>query len=160
MEQIAVAGAAALVGAMATDTWHLALSGFMRLLGRGDSGKQELAKKRLSAAAAEVEQVAEPDREGLRQELLPAWRVRLEDLLEEYPEVREELRVLTDRLRNELPHPQQTWVMLNLAREHGSVYAVQGGSQYVDRHGASPRDQPHATDDAQAPSEGHPTECP
>jgi hypothetical protein len=135
LEPLLNASAAALVGAMASDAWQAAKSGFTRLFGRGDQRREELAGARLDAAATQVAQVNDNDRERVRQELLPVWQVRLRDLVEEYPEAVEELRALTDRIQAQLPAAQQAWVQHNLARGHGTVYGVQAGDQHIHYHG-------------------------
>jgi len=42
---------------------------------------------------------------------------RLADLLEEYPDAADELRDRVQRLRADLPEPQQTWVHTYIARD-------------------------------------------
>jgi hypothetical protein len=129
LETLAIAAATALVGAMATDVWQTARSGFARLFGRGDQRRQEVADKRLDEAATKVAEAT--DQERVRQELLAAWQVRLQDLLEEHPEAEDELRTLTEQVKTQLPAAQQAWVQHNIARDQGTVQAVQGGNQYI-----------------------------
>lgn len=131
LEALAAAGATALVGAMATDVWQAARSGFARLFGRGDRRREQLVDTRLSQAATQIAQVDPSDQERVRQEVLAAWRVRLRDLLEEHPEAQEELRRLTEQVQARLPAAQQAWVQHNLAHDHGTVYGVQTGNQYI-----------------------------
>jgi hypothetical protein len=130
-EAVAEAAAAALVGAMATDAWQTARAGFAQLLGRGDRGRQDLADRRLEQAAVQVAQADHDNQDRIRGELLSAWQVRLRDLLEEHPEIVEELRTLTAQVQSRLPAAQQAWAQQNLARNHGTVYGVQAGDQHI-----------------------------
>ena len=107
---LAATGGATLVGAIATDAWQAARAGFVRLLGRGDARRQELAERRLDASASQITAVDDPARDEVRSQELAVWSTRLADLLEEYPEAAEELRALTDQVRTKLPVAQQTWV--------------------------------------------------
>lgn len=135
---LAGAGATALVGAMATDAWQVTRNGFARLFGRGDSGREELAERRLDDAAAALARASDGEHDRVRLEMLPAWRTRLEDLLEEDPQAAPDLEVLTEQIRAQLPAVQQVWVQNNVARYGGTVFAVQHGTQHIhDRHGAT-----------------------
>jgi hypothetical protein len=135
LETLAAAGATALVGAMATDAWQAARAGFAKLFGRGDRRQQELADRRLDQAGAQVAQADHNNQDHVRGELLAAWQVRLQDLLDEHPDAVEELRTLTAQIKDQLPATQQAWVQHNLARGHGTVYGVQAGDQHIHYHG-------------------------
>ena len=155
LETLAAAGATALIGAIATDVWQAARSGFARLFGRGDQRRQELVDKRLAEAATQVTQADPSDQERARQELRAAWQVRLRDLLEEHPGAEEELRTLTEQVQAQLPAAQPAWVQHNLAREHGTVYGVMGGNQYI--YGTPGPTAPHpAAESEQPPGGGRP----
>jgi hypothetical protein len=119
--ELAMTGAATVVGAMATDAWQAARTKVAGLLGRGDDSRRELAETRLERAAAEVE-IAEPDRrEEVRERIAAAWQVRLVDLLEEHPEAEAELRRVIEDLSSRLPPAQQSWVQHITASGQGSV---------------------------------------
>jgi hypothetical protein len=153
LETLVVAGASALIGAIATDAWQTARSGFAKLLGRGDRQKQELADRRLDEAAAQVAQAGHDNQDRVRGELLAAWQVRLQDLLEEHPDAMDELRILTAQVQAQLPAAQQAWVQHNLASGHGTVYGVQAGDQHIHYHG-TPDAPPSRPGAAERPPEG------
>lgn len=100
---LAALGAQALLGAAATDAWQGVKLGFARLFGRRGGVGSEVVSARLDAAAAEVEQADQADRERVRAALLPPWQTRLSDLLEEHPSVAEELRGMIEEVRAALP---------------------------------------------------------
>jgi len=110
--------------------------------------------KRLGEAATQVAQANSNDQERIRQELLAAWQVRLQDLLEEYPDTRDELRALTEEVQAQLPPAQQTWIQQNLARDQAVVYGVQGGNQYIQYYGAPGPTEPRLGAEAKQPPGG------
>ncbi|MFI9004668.1 hypothetical protein [Streptomyces sp. NPDC053541] len=126
---LAGAGATALIGAMATDVWQGARSRAVRLFGRGGEAPDSAIEARLDEDAALVGG-AEPGGEAdeIRAELMPVWRRRLILLLERHPEYEADLRALVDSVRGELPDGRQVWTQQNTARDHGTLFAVQGGN--------------------------------
>lgn len=118
---LATAAAAALVQAAATDTWRVARTGFVRLLGRGDRQREALTERRLDALATSVEQEPAAQRDEVRRRLLPAWQTRLADLIEEDPAVADALRKLRDELLARLPTPQQQWIQNITASASGAT---------------------------------------
>jgi AcrR family transcriptional regulator len=136
---LATSGAAALVGAAATDTWGMARTGFTRLFGGGDQRRRELAEEELDGLAAKVTGAKLADRDRVREEVLPAWQARLADLLDKHPEAREELRGLAETVRGQLPTTQQAWVQTNIARDHSTQYIVQHGTIHIQGGGAAER---------------------
>jgi hypothetical protein len=154
LEALAVAGAAALVGAMATDAWQAARVEFAKLFGRGDRQKQELADRRLDQAAAQVTQADHDNQDRIRGELLAAWQVRLQDLLDEHPDLEEELRTLTAQVQAQLPATQQTWVQHNLSRDHSTIYGVQAGDQHIHYHSMPEQPPSHRGMTERPPQDG------
>lgn len=128
---LAAAGGSALIGAAATDAWQSAKDGVLGLFGRGGDRRREVVAARLEADVAEIEAAPVEERDEVRARVLPGWQTRLADLLEEYPEAREELTAWVQRVRDQLPAQQAGWVQNNTARDHGTVFAVQGGSQRI-----------------------------
>jgi hypothetical protein len=128
---LAAAGGSALISAAATDAWGAAREGVLAVFGRAGDRRREMAAARLDADAAAIESAADGEREAVRAELLLAWQTRLADLLEEFPEAREELQAWATRINDQLPPGQQAWEQNNTARECGTVFAVQGGTQHV-----------------------------
>jgi hypothetical protein len=140
--ELAGAGGTALVGAMATDAWQATRSGVARLFGRGGSARQAAIEAQLDGNAALVAQAR--DTEEVRASLVPVWRLQLEALLAEHPDVVEELRALVAQVREALPAPQQSWVQTNIARDQATQNIVQRGTLHVHPggDGATGGDQP------------------
>ncbi|GAA1597400.1 hypothetical protein GCM10009678_93950 [Actinomadura kijaniata] len=136
---LAAAGSTALVGAMATDAWHVARSGVLRLFGTGTSKAPEEQPglvARLDADAALV--AGAQDAESARQSLLPAWRLRLEEFLREHPEAAEDVRAFTERTIAVLPRPEQHRVQHVVASDHARVFAAQFGNVIIHRESDEP----------------------
>ncbi|MFC8615537.1 hypothetical protein ACFT9M_03815 [Micromonospora purpureochromogenes] len=125
---VAAAGGSAFVGAAATDAWETARAGAVALFGRGGQRRTELVTRWADETAAEIEQTVEEQRLHVRERLAPIWQQRLADLVEEYPEVGEELRVWVQQLQERLPRPQQNWVNTFIARDKSQQYNAPGGS--------------------------------
>jgi hypothetical protein len=99
---IALAGNTVVVAAT-TDAWEGCRRGFVRLLGRGDAQKEQLADKRLEETRRQLDGVSGQELDQARAELGKVWQVRLADLLEEDPGVEAELRALVQEVRAQLP---------------------------------------------------------
>jgi hypothetical protein len=139
--QLGSSGAAALVGAAATDAWTTARSAFVRLLGRGNKTSESLAERRLDALAAEVEQAEGAEREAVRKRLLAVWQTRLSDLLEEDPDLATTMKSVRDDLQARLPERQQQWVQNVIASATGATaQGVMFGS--IVNHGTTPAADP------------------
>ncbi|MEU8756293.1 hypothetical protein [Streptomyces chartreusis] len=125
---LAAAGSAALVNAASTDVWQAARERFARLLGRGDPDRTEAATRRLDDLRRVVQ---EPGNERELAEARRAWRLRLQDLLEENPDAAGELRSAIA----ELPPPRPVSAAVirqdNRAYDHGTVNAVGNGDLTV-----------------------------
>jgi hypothetical protein len=139
--ELAGAGGTALVGAMATDAWQATRSGVVRLFGRGGADRQAAIEAQLDGNAALVAQAGDPDE--VRASLVPVWRLQLEALLREHPDVVEELRALVAQVREALPVPQQTWVQTNIARDQATQNIVQHGTLHVHPSGHGPTGGDH-----------------
>jgi hypothetical protein len=128
---LAATGGATLVAAAATDAWQSARTGFARLFGRGDDGREAAAARRLDALAGEVEQAPPAQRGKVQQRLRDDWRVRLADLIEDDPTVAGALRPLVEQIRALLPVPQQQWVVqqtITASAQGATAQGVIGGS--------------------------------
>jgi hypothetical protein len=125
---LAGAGATALIGAMATDLWQGARGGVVRLFGRGGEERESAIGAQLDEDAVLVGRAEPGGADEIRAELLPVWRRRLLLLLEEHPESEGELRELVARVQGGLPAERQVWTQHNTARDHGTLFAVQGGN--------------------------------
>jgi hypothetical protein len=114
---------------MVTDAWQATRSGVARLFGRGGPDRQYVIEAQLDANAALVAQAEDP--EAVRQSLVPVWRLQLEALLGQYPDVEEELRALVAQVHKALSASQQTWVQTNIARDQAIQNIVQHGTLHV-----------------------------
>jgi hypothetical protein len=103
LEALAALAGNTVVAAATTDAWEAARRKFARLLGRGDSKKEELADKRLEETRQQLTAVTGHELEHAQGELARAWQVRVADLLEEDPGVEAELRALVEEVRAQLP---------------------------------------------------------
>jgi hypothetical protein len=101
--QLAQLAGQTVVAAASTDAWGRAKEGFARLLGRGDLARTRGAADRLEGMRGQLAGVSGAELEGARAEQVVRWQARLEDLLEEYPGLVAELRVLVNEIRAELP---------------------------------------------------------
>ena len=129
LAELAAVGGSAVVGAMATDAWEVTRSWVAGLFGRGGAVGQAAIEAQLDDHAALLDQAEDPD--GVRESLVAVWRLQLQSLLRQHPEVEEDLRVLVARIREALPVAQQTWVQTNIARDHATQNIVQHGMVHV-----------------------------
>ncbi|MEV6205704.1 hypothetical protein [Kitasatospora sp. NPDC051914] len=149
---LAGAGASALIGAMATDLWQGTRGGVVRLFGRGGEARGEAIGAQLDEDAVLVGRAEPAGADEIRAELLPVWRRRLLLLLEEHPDSESELRELVARVQDGLPAERQVWTQSNTARDHGTLFAVQGGSLHY--HQAAERQVPPPADEDGADGTG------
>lgn len=136
LAELAGAAGTALVGAMATDVWQVARSGVVRLFGRSGPARQTAIEAQLDGNAALVAEAGNPDE--LRQSLATVWRLELEALLRQHPDVEQELRVVMAQVWDGLPASQQTWVQHNIARDQATQNIVQHGTLHVHQSGSGP----------------------
>lgn len=84
---VAAAGGGAIVQAAATDAWVGMRSGVARILGRGDTVREQAELERLDQTRAELESAADgAGAERVQTVLVTRWQTRLEMLLEQLPE--------------------------------------------------------------------------
>lgn len=126
---VALASLAArtLVTAAVGDTWDATRRGFARLLGRGDRDRAELAEQRLAEARTELTAATPADLDEVQKELTAAWRTRLVDLLEEYPDVAAELRALLDQVQPARPAGDGTATDHGVAAGRDVTISASGG---------------------------------
>ncbi|GAB3955429.1 hypothetical protein GCM10027614_64670 [Micromonospora vulcania] len=62
------------------------------------------------------------------------WQQRLADLVEEHPELGEEVRVWAADLRQRLPASESKWVNTFIATDNATQYNAPGGSITVTNH--------------------------
>ncbi|GAB2488647.1 hypothetical protein [Nocardiopsis aegyptia] len=126
----ALAGAAAtgLVGAMVTDVWQLTKQEVADLFGRGENAGREGIAAALDVDAQVLARADDGEADEIRAELEDVWRRRLEHLLEKHPEMEPELGELVEQIKERAPADGSTWVQHNVARDHATQFAVQGGN--------------------------------
>lgn len=129
---LGAAGGTAVVGAMATDAWKTVRDHVVRLFARGGAGRQKAIEAALDEDASILADTEEAEREQVRQELVAAWRRRIVHLLNQYPDVADDLQGLISWVHAALPPGQQAWVQHNTATAGGTVIAHQGtGGQHI-----------------------------
>lgn len=90
------------VAAAVTDAWETTRQGVARLLGRGDTDRDELVKRRLDETRSQLTTATEADLQQARTVLAAQWVTRLADLLDEHPETEAELQALVAQIQAEL----------------------------------------------------------
>ncbi|MEU9900050.1 hypothetical protein ACIBCS_43375 [Streptomyces phaeochromogenes] len=84
---VAAAGGGAVVQAAGTDAWNGIRSGFARIFGHGEAGREQAELERLDQTQAVLEAAREGDEaERVQIAQVARWQTRLEALLEELPE--------------------------------------------------------------------------
>lgn len=106
---VAAAGGGAVVRAAGTDAWAGIRSGVARILGRGDSDREQAELERLDQTRAELESASDSaEAERVQTVLVTRWQTRLEMLLEQLPDVERqqvaaELQALTQQVDTQAP---------------------------------------------------------
>jgi hypothetical protein len=93
----------------------------VKLFARGGERRAELVRDHLDRDAAAIEAASPGERDEVRAHLLPSWQVRLADLLEEFPDAREELSAWVEQVRAQLPTAQASWVQNISANAPGAT---------------------------------------
>ncbi len=122
LTQLAQTAATTLVAAATTSTWGAARDGFSRLFGRG--GGNELAERRLDETSTEINKASGVERDRLRADLTRTWQTRLADLLDERPEMADEMVALVGALKTSLPAPHYSQHVE--ARDNSTVFVTFG----------------------------------
>ncbi|MDQ8705353.1 hypothetical protein RCO28_23065 [Streptomyces sp. LHD-70] len=136
LDQLVVAGGAAVVGAMATDSWMLVRTRVAELFRRRGGEEGQLAiEGQLDSNARLVAEADDGDE--VRQTLLPMWQLQLRELLRRDPEAAEELRTLIDEVRP-AGSSEPKWVQDVVVRDNANAFVVQGGNIVNHHHGAGP----------------------
>ncbi|MFE9112841.1 hypothetical protein ACFYN9_24910 [Streptomyces collinus] len=106
---VAAAGGGAIVQAAGTDAWAGIRSGVARILGRGESDREQAELERLDQTRAELESASDgAEAERVQTVLVTRWQTRLEMLLEQLPDeerrqVAAELQALVQRAHAQAP---------------------------------------------------------
>jgi hypothetical protein len=134
---LAMAGATTVVAAMATDAWATTRARVTRLFRHSNQIQQAAVEEQLDKHTVLV--VNSDDAKETRELLVPVWGQQLSALLRESPGTAEELRLIVDEIRRELPTEQRIWKQENIARDNGQVFASLGGNVIV--HQGPPESQ-------------------
>ncbi|CAM5302004.1 hypothetical protein AB0F92_22755 [Kitasatospora aureofaciens] len=129
--ELAAAGGTAVVSAAATDIWQATKGKVARLFGRGDDRDEQRVSVQLDRIPMELDQAAEPQQERVRAALRDRWTVKLTELLEENPELEDDLRALVEEVRAAVPAAQQTFVQNNNAYDNATQNITQTGDIVV-----------------------------
>jgi hypothetical protein len=122
----AVAGQT-VVASASTDAWGATKRGISRLLGRGDPQRAQVAEGRLEATREQLIGAAGQELARVRAEQASVWQTRLADLLEEFPELAEELRVLVEQINPLLPVSAVSASGHGVAAGHDVTITASGG---------------------------------
>ncbi|MEV7601221.1 hypothetical protein AB0O91_28035 [Kitasatospora sp. NPDC089797] len=134
ISELAAAGAATVVGAMFTDGWEAARTGFVRLFRRGGQGQETAVEAQLTSGAELVQRAEDTD--AARQSLEPLWRFQLAELLRRHPEAVAELTSWVEQSRAAEAQTLPAVVQNVEARDNSRVNAVVHGNVIV--HEAAP----------------------
>jgi hypothetical protein len=124
---VVAAGGSAFVGAVATDAWQSARSGLVRLFAKAGR-REDTAARWTDEMAAELEASPPAERAAVEQRWVWTWQQRLQDLVEEDPQLGDDLRQWTEAVRAHLPAERQSWVNTFIAADHARQYNAPGGS--------------------------------
>ena len=92
-------GSNTLVSSMVTDAWEATRHRIARLFSRGDDDSPDApTERRLETARAQLIAAVPAEQEQVRAELAAQWRVRLTDLVEEYPDAVRELQAIIEEI--------------------------------------------------------------
>ncbi|GAA3643053.1 hypothetical protein ACG5V6_24160 [Streptomyces chitinivorans] len=135
MDPIVAAAGAAMVSAMATDGWQHTRDAVVAWWRRHRPERAEDVSSELEALRSRVLTARREEDQDTEQALTGAWRLRLQQLLEEDPELAVELRRLLDEyLTPALPPEEQdrarTVVMRAEARDSARIYMA-GRDQHI-----------------------------
>ncbi len=139
IEAAAATGGTALIGAAATDAWQTARDGVVKLFARAGKRRAELVRDRLEQDVVVIAAASPGKRDEARMRLLPKWQVRLADLLEEFPDTREELSAWAEQVRAQLPAAQASWVQTVTAAAPGATAQGAMFGNVINYYGDAPR---------------------
>ncbi|MGR3875652.1 hypothetical protein ACUXZZ_44745 [Streptomyces graminifolii] len=141
MDEVAMAAASALVGAMATDTWRQARDGLVALWRRVRPERAEAISGELEVLHAQVLDAAdEEDPSEMLQGLETTWRARLRALVRHDPGAAEELRRILDEQLAPALEPaerERVYRVIQNTIVHGGTGTTVTGHDYHDYRGTT-----------------------
>ncbi|MBQ0885270.1 hypothetical protein KBZ94_09995 [Streptomyces sp. RM72] len=126
--ELAAMGGGAIVAAAATDAWQSTKGGVAQLFSRGGDREEQRISVQLDRIPHHLEQASEAEQDQIRTALADRWRVKLTELLEENPELEDELRALVEQVRASAPEVQQSFTQNNHSHDQSRQYVVQHGT--------------------------------
>ncbi|MFF5077949.1 hypothetical protein ACFY36_12920 [Actinoplanes sp. NPDC000266] len=135
---LAATAGSTIVGAATGDAWGTAKEGIAQLFRRSGERRRELAQRWAEETAVEILATPTERRPEAQQRLASVWQQRLADLLDEFPEMAEELQAWTDHVRTELPEAQNTWVHTYVSRDNSNQYNAPHGEINVTTEAGRP----------------------
>jgi len=124
--ELATSGANTLVGAAATTGWNTVRDGFVQLFAKDDAARRKVIEARLDAVP------------GGDEREVGTWTIRLTDLLQEQPQLADELRALITLAAQSGGPASPVYTQSNTARDDATQYNVQGGTMRIHHHGSVP----------------------
>jgi hypothetical protein len=97
LDSLAAAASNGLVDAAGTDAWETVKARFARLFGHADPRQVGVMEGRMEGTREDLQAVSGAELARVRAGHEAAWRARLTLLLEQHPELTEELRALLRR---------------------------------------------------------------
>lgn len=125
---LAMAGATAVVEAMATDAWAGVRERIARVFGRGSQGDRAAAEQQLDDDARRL---AAADATELRPILIESWQEKIFDLLRRHAEAEAELSALVKEAQPVEGPGARNWHQRLDIRGNGQGFAVQGGTIFI-----------------------------
>lgn len=126
LDSLAEKGAIVLVGAFATSAFQAARDRISRVFGRSGSDPEATVRTRMDEDNALVARAEYKNRSDARQALIPAWKLKLGQLLQDCPEAEQAFRDAVEALNAGVPAEGRVMVING---GHGStINASLGGN--------------------------------
>jgi hypothetical protein len=137
--QLATAAGTAIASAMATDAWRAARAGLAQMFGRRDAAERAAIEAQLDRNNAQVERAG--DATEVRRRMSDSWRLELQTMLEESPELARELQTLITTIETALPGQSQMQIQHTSQHVHvegsGNVSPIVAHGNVI-YHGIAP----------------------
>jgi hypothetical protein len=140
LTQLAALGSQGIVDVMARPTWPPIRDSALSLFRGSDPQEYAFIEYQLDRDAAALQAAAADARDELSAALAVVWRRQLIQLLTQRPAAEDDVRGLIGQIRAALPQGQDrhSHKQTNIARGHGTVFAVQDGNLHYHPLGQPP----------------------
>ena len=126
---------------MATDAWRAARAGLARIFGRHDAAERAAIEAQLDRNNTQIKRAG--DAIEVRRRMSESWRLEFQTMLEESPELAQELQALITAIEAALPGPQQTQIQHTVQEVRvegsGNVTPIVAHGNVI-YHGVTPAD--------------------